>query len=150
MKFDKPETIQPPNEPKRDPNYQSRFQMHDDMTFLLPSLGPVRSPESLPDEIVDHLQSEFMFEGFPGMEVAFWKIAQFLVEHGVDPFSSDGQFVLSQMCQSTEDEMFGDVDRWVHCDFCGEPMKTHINLDSVNRHLIDGGWHCEKCVADNA
>jgi hypothetical protein len=66
-----PNAIASPKAPPATPGYERRLPVHPDLA----SLGFVDSPGGRVEELVEHLAASFMFEGFPGVHVAFFEVA---------------------------------------------------------------------------
>lgn len=151
----KPST--PPQHPMRPPddeNYERRLPIHHDTISFLDGMGSRAFDESKPknvaDEIVEHLDARFMFEGFPGIDPVFFEIATFCQRFGVDPFDSTGQWVIQTMCEHMEGEYFGDFNRWTECGLCGGELMPLIMLENINLTLALGGWICPDCIERQA
>lgn len=136
-----PYGIAAPSQPAGVPGYERKLAVHPDLA----ELGILEFPASVAEELVEHLSGSFMFEGFPGIQVAFFDVARALDDHGVQLFGSDGQYVLDTLVDYLGQEMFGDFDRWIPCIECGEQFFVEVTLDSVNKTLLAGGWTCDSC-----
>jgi len=128
------------------PGYRRTLPVHPDLS----TIGMADVVYCLPDELVELLAAGFMFDGFPGLQGAFFDAADTLEEHGIDVFGSDGQFVIGKLVDYVNEEMFGDFERWVPCIECGEEFMVTVSVESVNDSLLDGGWTCDDCKAGAA
>lgn len=145
-----PAGIAPPARPPTDDAYRRRLPIHPDLLALLAYLGGVGPVRSLPEELLEQIAAGFMFGGTPSVQTAFFEAADTLEQFGIDVFTSDGQYVLSGLCESFNDETFGDFDRWLPCEGCGEEFLVTVSLDDVNSALLTGYWRCERCKAADA
>ena len=100
---------------------------------------------SLVDELIEHLQSQFQFQAFPGTQTFPFVVAEFIEPFGIDVFSTSGQYILDQMIEALREERFGDYDRYLPCSGCGEEHHPDVDLQSVNSALVFGGWFCVIC-----
>lgn len=143
----KPDVIEQPLEPTRDPQYTRQLPMHEDYKALVKSFGDstTKGPVHIADELIEHLASQYMFEDFPGIQIVFFEIANILQRFKVDPFSSTGQFVLLTIIEHMNEDYYGDFDRWIDCIKCGKSFMPEISLSTANLNLIQGGWVCERC-----
>jgi len=136
-----PNGVADPERPEPVPGYERRLPPHPDLLFL----GYAGSASNLAEELIEALQASFMFEGFPGLQAAFFEVADVLEEQGVDVFGSEGQYVLERMTASVNEEMFGDFERYIYCVGCAEEFKPEVSLAGVNEALLRGGWECDRC-----
>lgn len=140
-----PDPIPPPESPEADPAYERRLPIHPDALTL--GLGSEEeNPGSLPAELVESFTASWTFEGFPGIQSAFFQVAKTLLDFEIDPFSPAGQWVIETLRWELDEEFFGDYDRWIYCSSCGHEMKVTATLESINRSLVAGGWRCEQCA----
>jgi hypothetical protein len=137
-----PDGIAPPSRPDPVAGYERRLLPHPDFVAIL---GASPTPLNLPEELLENIQASFMFEGFPGIQGAFFEVAGILDEHGVNVLGSEGQYVIAELVQSLKEEMFGDFERWIPCVECGEEFHVDLSRESVNASLLAGGWECESC-----
>ncbi|HEX3360479.1 MAG TPA: hypothetical protein VHS74_05750 [Solirubrobacterales bacterium] len=100
----------------------------------------------LADELVETISAEWMFQGFPGIQAAFFDACTVLDDHEIEVFGSEGQYVLESLVRRLHEEMFGDYERWIPCGECGSEFKVSVTLESVDRSLCDGGWVCGDCA----
>jgi hypothetical protein len=140
--------IAEPQRPEMDVAYEPRLPAHADLLDVTAWLAekPVAPRYGcFADELCEVLAAEFTFEGFPGVQAAFFGIAETLEEHEVDVFGSEGQYVLEVLAGYLEGQMFGDYEHWIPCANCGENFCVEVSLESVNASLVAGGWKCEEC-----
>lgn len=141
--FERPPTIPDPEAPPIEPDYERQLPINETALWLGLEEG---TPGNLVGELVGYYSSTFTFDGFPGIQSAFRDVADTLVKFDIDPFSSEGQFVLDALCTLlTEFEAFGDYDRWLYCGQCGCQLMVEGTLDAVNDYLAAGGWFCPSC-----
>lgn len=144
--FQVPGAIPPPKSPPPDPNYKRWLPINKSLKFLLSHLGPTTQPDNLAEELIEHLDSRFTFEDFPGLQVVFFETVNFLGSFGIDAFSSTGQYILSTICEHMNEEFYGDFEKWIECIRCNTYfIVNNISLEKVNACLIQGGWICEQC-----
>lgn len=140
--------IEEPRQPKLDETYEARLPAHEDLLDMVAWMAKKPVPlryGCFADELCEALAAEFTFEGFPGVQAAFFDIAERLEEHGIEVFGSEGQYVLEVLVRYLDEEMFGDYERWIPCAACGKSFCVGVTLDSVNETLIAGGWLCDEC-----
>ena len=113
-------------------NYERRKPRHSDMEALMPSLGPVKEPDNAEDEVVERMDSTFMFDRFVGFEWGLREVERLLREYGIDPDSGQGQSLLATYVEHTVDEFYGDFDRSAQCESCGSSFQPTYSLDYVN------------------
>lgn len=101
---------------------------------------------SLADELIETISAEWIFQGFPGIQAAFFDACTVLDDHEIDVFGSEGQYILESLVRRLDEEMFGDYERWLPCGMCGSEFKVSVTLESVDRSLCDGGWACDDCA----
>jgi hypothetical protein len=101
---------------------------------------------SLADELIETISAEWMFQGFPGIQAAFFDACAVLDDHEIDVFGSEGQYILESLVSRLDEEMFGDYERWLPCGKCGSEFKVSVTLESVDRSLCQGGWVCDDCA----
>jgi hypothetical protein len=134
--------IAAPQVPPATPGYERQLGRHPDLVLA----GIEDEVSNLTDELIEHFTADFMFEGFPGIQVAFFEVARALDDHGVDVFGPEGQHVLNTLVHcAIADEMFGDFERWIPCAECGTDFRPDVTLTSVNDSLLVGGWLCDEC-----
>lgn len=140
----KPNVIQPPSKPPIDPEYTRQLPLHKDYKEFL-KVNTTKGPGHLAYELIEHLDSQFMFEDFPGLQLVFFKVTDLLLRFNIEPFNSTGQYVLLTIIKHMKEEYYGDFVRWVECINCGQSFMPKISLSEVNLNLINGGWVCKQC-----
>jgi DNA repair photolyase len=120
-------------------------QQHPDLDALMPYLGTCKKPSNHEEQLIDYIDTHFMFDGFPGVEEGVLEVGRILKRHAVDPVGQKGQRILAAYIDHTLNEMYGDFDRYVNCPECGKYYKPNINLEYVNNILA---WKsaCSQCV----
>ena len=144
-----PQKIQSPVQPKTDPKYTRKLPINKSVkhfyTLIEDSVSKIHNPGNLADELIEHLDAQFMFEGFPGLSLVFFEVAYRLKKFNIDPFSSTGQYVISTICEHMKEEYYGDFDRWTECILCSKEFKPRISLPVANSTLTNGGLICKEC-----
>ena len=112
----------------------------------MPWLGPVKEPESFEEELVEAMDSEFMFGSFPGFEVGVVSLKHLLEEYGVQASSKTGQAVFQEYVTHALEEYYGDFERWTECGKCGTQFQPEHSLAYVNHLLADRVPICADCA----
>jgi hypothetical protein len=141
--------IADPVGPDPDPDYESVLPT--DWVFLdvIEDMGGGKqkpSYRSLADELIETISAEWMFQGFPGIQAAFFDACVVLDDHEIDVFGSEGQYILDSLVGRLHEEMFGDYEHWLPCGRCDSEFKLSVTLESIDRSLCDGGWVCDDCA----
>ena len=120
--------------------------MHSDLEFLVDGdfLGPTTGPANFAEELIEYLDSQFMFERTADVWLPR-DIAEVLREFDVDPFGSTGQYILQTLLEHVDQEFFGDFERWAECESCGNSFSAELSLGFANAQLLDAGMKCDNC-----
>ena len=103
-----------------------------------------KDPQTYKDEIIDFIDLEFMFGGFPGFEDGVFQIDGLLREYGIDPQGKIGQDILRTYIRHAQEEYYGDFYRYTSCSTCGREFKARLTLKYVHQILSDC-ISCTKC-----
>jgi hypothetical protein len=94
--------------------------------------------------LIQFIDYEFMFGGFPGFEEAVLRVAKTLCEYGIEPESEIGQEILKTYVCHAKEEYYGDFYRFVLCNKCGQEFRPDHSLRYVNQVLAREVF-CLKC-----
>lgn len=131
--------------PKRKSKKKKKIPRDPDMEELMPSLGSIEEPESYEDQLMEYIDSEFMFSGPLEFYGAVFEVKRILKEYDVGLKSKKGQKILQTFVEHAKEEYYGDFDRFLDCDNCGEIFKIDLTLDFVNKILARKAF-CENCA----
>jgi hypothetical protein len=104
----------------------------------MPFLGPVKEPASKVDRIIESIDCEFMFEGFPGFELGVLEVEDTLRKHGIKVGSVPGQKIIRAYVEHCLDELYGDFERWADCPKCAKHFKPDFSVAYANVILTEG------------
>ena len=100
-------------------------------------VGPEKTRRPFLRRMIDHVDSQMIFEGFESFEGAFEMVLDILKSFWIEPRSPEGKKILSAFCQHAEKDMYGDFSRWRTCEGCEKEFRPSLSLAYVNR-LVDG------------
>ena len=107
-----------------------------------------KKPETYQEEIVGFIDSEFMFDSFPGFEDGVLRVVEILEEYGVNAESKEGQYVLETYVEHVLEEYYGDFWHVTDCYNCGKEFKPSHSLEYANQ-VVAQKVFCPDCSSKN-
>jgi hypothetical protein len=107
------------------------------------------APADLPSALIEQLGARFTFESFPGLQLVLFEVSDVLQDFGVHPLSEEGQRVLEGIIEAMNQDMFGDFERWLPCNQCGEDFMPDITPEIAVEVLRQGMWVCPNCAGSS-
>ena len=119
--------------------------MNPDLKKIMPALGPVKEPETFVEEVIEHIDSHFMFGGyFESFEEGAREVIEILSGFIIRPSSKKGQSILQEFVKHCLEEYYGDFYRWSECRKCSKEFKPKYTLAYVNE-IISATDCCPEC-----
>jgi len=129
---------------ERELKIKKEIPRHPDFDALMPYLGPSKQPVTDEEKLIELIDGEFMFDGFPGFEYGVIAVVEILKEYGFDINSKKGQKILKTFIEHAQEEYYGDFDRFALCNNCDEEFKPLYSLDYANK-VLKNKIFCKKC-----
>lgn len=115
-----------------------------ELEFLSPYLGPCKKASTREEKLMEFIDGELMFDGFPGFEAGVFFVAETLDEYGINPKSKKGQNILKTYVEHVLDEWYGDFDHFRYCSKCNKEFSPVYSLEYANKVLQDKTF-CVEC-----
>lgn len=125
--------------------WQKALKRHNDLQSLMPFLGPCKEPETFEEKLIEHIDSTFMFGGFPGFEAGVIQIEKILKRYKINIHSRMGQNILKEFVQHALEEYYGDFYRFTECVKCGAEFRPEHSLEYANI-VLTHSIYCPKCI----
>lgn len=103
--------------------------------FRCPLLGHGIEPSTHRDKLMDYNCWALMTGTDRVATLDGWVlfVATALESYGINPRGRHGQSTLQEFVKNARREIYGTLDHWAYCDWCGEPYHQELSIRFVNR-----------------